>query len=195
MNGEPTIQKISRLAAMQLTICGIADLAQFRDANVSHMVSILDPDSIEPACLDTFPAHARLDLRFHDIVDEQSGMVCPNRRDIHRLLEFGRVIESRPGAHLLVHCHAGISRSTAAMTLLLAHGFADSTAEQAIERTLEIKPNSWPNFRMIEIGDEALGRGGNLVAAVRRHYADMIRRYPALGTVLGCGRALRGGVA
>lgn len=193
MPGDSAIQTGTGLAAMRLTICGIGDLDKFRDTNVSHMVSILDPGAAEPDGLTRFPAHARLELRFHDIIDEQGDMVCPQPGDIERLLRFGRAVGNGPAAdaHLLVHCHAGISRSTAAMTLLLAQAMAGQPPERALGRTLAITPNSWPNLRMIEIGDGLLGFGGGLTAAVRRHYADMVRAFPALAGVLGGGRHLR----
>jgi predicted protein tyrosine phosphatase len=86
-------------------------------------------------------------------------------------------------AYFLVHCHAGISRSTASMALVLAQALPDVPADRIFEEVLRIRPQAWPNLRIFEIGDAMLGRRGELVAAGvyriqldRRHYlADQMR--------------------
>lgn len=178
---------------IRLTVCGLHELHQLHDADVTHVVSILDPSPEPDAAFRPPSMHERLDLRFHDIIDDEEGMVSPQREDIVRLLEFGRKIwkGAHAEAHLLVYCHAGVSRSTAAMTLLLAHAMPDQPAQAAIDRMLQLRPYAWPNLRMIEIGDALLGCDGSLIAAVRRRYADMIRRYPELGRAIGRTRHLR----
>ena len=52
---------------------------------------------------------------------ETPGLQAPQSADVERVLTFGRdlLAEPRPTAHLLVHCHAGISRSTASMVLII----------------------------------------------------------------------------
>ena len=77
-------------ASTRLLICGIDQLDEYCTADISHIVSILDPGCAEPNIFRLFAQHERLDLRFHDIIDEHTGMVAPNGNDIERLLEFGR---------------------------------------------------------------------------------------------------------
>ena len=72
--------------------------------------------------------------------------------------------------HLLVHCHAGISRSTAAMATLLARHTPLGEEEGIFARIREIRPIAWPNSRMVDFADDILGRGGRLSAALREHY-------------------------
>jgi predicted protein tyrosine phosphatase len=180
---------------MRLSICGLHDLHELRSANVSHVVSILDPDVGADELFRPSAMHERLELRFHDVIDDEENRVSPQPADIARLLEFGCAIgkNGHAAGHLLVYCHAGLSRSTAAMVLLLAQALRPQPVEMAVERMLEIRPNAWPNLRMSEIGDTMLGCNGRLVAAVRRHYDDMIKRYPELGRAISRGRHLPGG--
>src|SRR5205823_14193730 len=64
-----------------------------------------------------FSPHRRLALRFHDIIETRPNCLAPQQADVERLLAFGHeLIEGLP-AHLLVHCHAGVSRSTASAAL------------------------------------------------------------------------------
>jgi predicted protein tyrosine phosphatase len=180
------MQTIFGLTTVRMTICGMIELGELPMSEVSHIVSILDPGSDGPHCLKTVPSHARLDLRFHDIIDERDNMVCPQRDDIQRLLRFGRTLDHdrESCTHLLIHCEVGISRSTAAAVLLFAQAFRDEPSGKAVERMLKARPYSWPNTRMIELGDELLERGGELITAVDRHYRAMVERFPELAAVI-----------
>jgi predicted protein tyrosine phosphatase len=178
-------------ACAPIIICGLDELEQHCNADVSHVVSILDPDTAEPALFRLFATQERLCLRFHDVIDEREGMVAPQRDDIDRLLRFGgSLAHSRSARRLLVHCHAGLSRSTAAAVLLLAQARPDRSPEAAVSEMLALKPKAWPNLRMIELGDQLLVCEGRLVRAVRRHYADMVERFPLLRHAVGLVRHL-----
>jgi predicted protein tyrosine phosphatase len=161
-------------APFRLTICGIAELGSYEGHGVTHVVSILDPGTPLPPAFHSYPDHVRLDLTFDDIIEESEDEVPPGRADVERVLAFGRTMLARSVEvpHLLVHCHMGISRSTAAAALLIAQAEPETPAEAIIARIAAQRPKAWPNLRMIEFGDAILGRQGTLVAAVRaRHYA------------------------
>ncbi len=180
-----------------ISVCGIPELDMFCTAGVSHVLSILDPGTPEPAAFGEFGEHARLELRFHDVIDEREGHVAPRAPDVARLLDFGEEIlrESADGVHLLVHCHAGISRSTAAMILLLAQARPDRPGAEALAEVVRVRPHAWPNLRMVEFGDTLLGRGGELVAAVRAHYRAVVALRPEVGRAMlegGRGREVAG---
>jgi predicted protein tyrosine phosphatase len=172
----------SGFAPFSLTVCGIEELAGHCEVGVSHVLSILDPGYPSPPAFGSFGEHERLELRFNDIIDERADAIAPRREDIETLLLFGRSLlrESPSNAHLLVHCHAGVSRSTAAMALILAQSRPDRPAAHALAEVVRIRPQAWPNLRMIELGDALLGRGGEIVAAVRRHYRIAAFRRPEL---------------
>jgi predicted protein tyrosine phosphatase len=161
-----------------MTVCGIADLEGHCATGASHVLSILDPGHPVPAAFDGFPEHRRLELRFHDVIEPDTAGVPPSEADVAALLAFGRGM--RDGAHLLVHCHAGISRSTAAMTLILAQALPDTAADDVLGEVFRIRPKTWPNLRMMEIGDRMLGRGGDLVAASHRIYRVQLEIRPHL---------------
>ena len=98
--------------APRLTICGIAELGEHSAAGVTHVLSLLGPTSPDPPEFAAFAPHRRLILRFHDVIEPQPDQIAPTREDVERLLVFGREVGETPQAHLLVHCRAGVSRST-----------------------------------------------------------------------------------
>ena len=174
-----------------LTVCGIAELDGHASLGVSHVLSILDPIAPVPEAFGAFGEHAKLELRFDDVIEDTPGMIAPQPEHVAQILAFGRdlLAEPRPQAHLLVHCHAGISRSTAAMALLIAQGLPEQDAATVLAAVHAIREKAWPNLRLIEMGDAALGRGGLLVAAAHRLYALQLERRPQLAEFMeGCGR-------
>jgi len=175
----------STLVPFGISVCGVDELASFAEHGVSHVLSILDPGQPEPAALAAFPAHARLDLRFHDIIEEREGEIAPMASDVDLLLAFGRDLEAEPKerAHLLVHCHAGISRSTASMVLLLAQARPDKPAATVVNEVVRIRPRAWPNLRIVRLGDALLKREGTLVTAVRAQYAKRLAETPELAQI------------
>jgi predicted protein tyrosine phosphatase len=180
---EPSASTTSR----RLTICGLNELGSFQNAAVTHVLSILDPDHPDPADFAAYAPHKRLTLRFDDIIDPAPGMLLPEREHIEKLLSFGEGLATAGGdplSHLLVHCHAGISRSTASMTILLAEAWPDREADELFDHVREIRPQAWPNSLMISLADDLLGRGGELNAALCRHYSEQIRRKPDLAEMI-----------
>jgi predicted protein tyrosine phosphatase len=167
-----------RLAPFQVTICGIDELGFHWEAGVTHVLSILDPGWPEPEALGAFDAHRRLELRFHDVIEAGPGWIAPERRDVEQLLTFGRDLTEARGTHLLIHCHAGVSRSTAAATLILAQTHPDRPAEEALLTVVRQRPRAWPNLRILELGDALLGRRGQIINAVRAYYRRVLEREP-----------------
>jgi predicted protein tyrosine phosphatase len=165
----------------KITICGIEELVDYSDARVTHVLSILDPSTPEPDAFGAYGEHARLELRFHDVIEENvPGYDAPQPHHIEALLEFGRDLIGRPAeeTHLLVHCHMGISRSTAAALLLLAEAAPDRPAKEMMAEIAHVRSKAWPNLRMVEIGDAMLGRSGELVRAVRDRHQQMAQALP-----------------
>jgi predicted protein tyrosine phosphatase len=167
----------------RITVCGLDELENQAAAGVTHVLSILDPGWPEPESLRDFDVHRRLRLHFHDVIDRLPGWIAPEPWDVDLLLAFGRDVAD-PGAHLLVHCHAGVSRSTAAATLILAQRYADRPADEALARVARLRPRAWPNLRMLELGDAALRRNGEIVTAAGAQYRRVLAREPLLAEAM-----------
>ncbi len=176
----------------RITVCGLDELAGHRARNVTHILSILDPGWPEPEALHAFDVHRRLKLHFHDVIEPLPGWIAPERWDLELLLAFGRDLGAIPSEtgeeptypHLLVHCHAGVSRSTAAAILILAQRDPARPARDAVGEVIRARPRAWPNLRMIELGDALLGRRGEIVAAVRTLYRLVLAREPWLAEAM-----------
>ena len=165
-----------------LTICGISELPDQRERSVTHVLSILDPEHPDPEAFGAYDPHHRTILRFHDIINPIPGMILPQPEHVEAVLSFGEALAGskaeRTEGHLLVHCHMGVSRSTAAMLTLMAQAEPDESEDRLFERLREIRPQAWPNSRMIAFADDLMARNGRLTDALRRHYGHQIRTMP-----------------
>lgn len=170
------------VAPWKITVCGIDELPDHSEVGVTHVLSILDPQWPVPDAFGSFGEHERLELRFDDVIEDVADMTPPTEADVARLLAFGRTLiaEAAEGAHLLVHCHAGVSRSTASMILIVAQARPDVPAAVIVDEVFAHRQKAWPNLRLIEMGDRMLGRGGEIVTAVHGVYREQLRRRPAL---------------
>jgi predicted protein tyrosine phosphatase len=178
------------LASFRVTICGIPELDEHCAAGVTHILSILDPEWRDPPSIAGFPPHRRLALRFHDIIEPTRDLLAPSRDDVERLLAFGRELDEPAGGHLLVHCHAGVSRSTAAAALILAQAHPDRPAGEVLDAVAQIRPRAWPNLLILEFGDVLLGRDGEIIAAAGALYRRVLDRDPYMeGAMIDGGRA------
>jgi predicted protein tyrosine phosphatase len=165
-----------------LTVCGLDELDSHSERGVTHVLSILDPEWPEPEAFEDFDPHARVTFRFHDAIEPELGVVLPQKSDVNAILAFSR--DAGDVNHLLIHCHAGISRSTAAMLMILAQAHPHEKEDAVVDRLLEIRPQAWPNSRMIGFADELLGRDGRLSAAVARIYARRLKIEPELAQTM-----------
>jgi predicted protein tyrosine phosphatase len=166
----------------RITVCGLDELALHHAARVTNVLSILDPQWPVPEVFGTFGEHEKLELRFNDVIEEEAGAVPPAPEHIEQLLTFGRSLDREPKteAHLLVHCHAGVSRSSASMALLVAQALPERDGAAIFADILRIRPQIWPNLRIVEMGDRALGRNGDLIAAAHGVYRLRIGKDPHL---------------
>ncbi len=69
---------------------------------------------------------------------------------------------------MVIHCFAGVSRSTAA-AFIAACALKPERDEFAIARAIrEASPTATPNARLVALADEALGRKGRMNDAIVR---------------------------
>jgi predicted protein tyrosine phosphatase len=165
-----------------LTICGLEELSHHSARGVTHVLSILDPDWAEPTDFGTYAPHHRTTLRFHDAIEPGPNTMLPRRDHVEEILRFGSFLANdavgSDEAHLLVHCHMGISRSTAAMAILMAQSNSDESEEWVFSHLLSLRPQAWPNSLMVEFADTLLGRQGRLMAALADLYARQLAKRP-----------------
>ena len=171
------------LLTHKVTICGIPELPQHCSSGVSHVLSIIDTHEPRPAALDDFFEIDHELIRFDDIVAEYPGFEACTPAHIAKVLEFGERVHAHPQGTVLVHCHAGISRSTAAAAILMAQ-HAPGQEEAAFLKLLGMRKHGWPNTRMVEFADELLKRDGAMLRGLVAYRRALLDAKPHLSQVV-----------
>lgn len=143
-------------------VTNLVDLpAHARAVRPSHLISLVETAQQPPTPPEIRPdRHLRVEI--DDIWEPYPGQVMPDETHVRRLLDFVQLWPC--DAPLLVHCMAGISRSTAAALIALTIKCGESEAD--IARRLRIAaPHAQPNRRLIALADHMLGREGRLISA------------------------------
>jgi len=107
-----------------------------------------------------------LHLSMHDIAAPREGLTAPAREHVAAILDFARRWAGNPKAPLVIHCHAGISRSPAA-AYAIAASLQPTRDEEDLARELRRRsPMATPNPLIVAHADALLGRAGRMIAAI-----------------------------
>jgi predicted protein tyrosine phosphatase len=132
-------------------------------SKASHLLTWLqDEIVVETPTLIAPERHIRFHI--HDISEPLLGYAAPGREHIDQLIEFA--LEWGGQGPIVVHCWAGISRSTAAAYTALCAINPDASEELIAKRLRQASPTAYPNRLMIRLADAALSRRGRMVQAV-----------------------------
>jgi predicted protein tyrosine phosphatase len=145
-------------------VCSLARLHDtVQQSGALHIVTLLKhTDRVER------PNHIseanHLVLGMDDITIQMDGYVIPCEEHVGRLISFVRGWDrAKP---LVVHCYAGISRSTAG-AYVAACALNGERSELAIAKELRrASATATPNVRIVSLADRMLGRDGRMVAAI-----------------------------
>ena len=145
-------------------VCSLSRLHRtVEETGARHIVTLLkDSDLVQrPDCV---ALEDHLVLGVDDITSELDGYVVPAEAHVARLLAFVRGWNR--AAPLVVHCYAGISRSTAG-AYIAACALNPRRDELAIARELRrASATATPNSRIVSLADRLLGRHGRMIAAI-----------------------------
>jgi predicted protein tyrosine phosphatase len=145
-------------------VCSLARLHDTVEATgASHVVTLLrDVDLVtRPARVD--PAN-HLIIHVDDITCPQYGYTHACEEHVGQLIEFVQAWDRT--APMVVHCYAGISRSTAG-AFTAACALNPRRDEKAIAQALRrASPTAIPNQLIVSLADHALGRNGRMIKAI-----------------------------
>lgn len=128
------------------------------------LLTLLSPETDVQALIALTPQR-RLHLVFHDIIEARDGLIAPSGEMISAMLDFGRACARE--TPLLIHCWAGISRSSAAAYILSCDRHPGRESELATALRARA-PFVTPNRLMVALADDLLGRKGMMVDAIAR---------------------------
>jgi predicted protein tyrosine phosphatase len=149
---------------MAIWISSLAEAPKIAEKHrVSRIVSLLSP-------YDTFPTFAcvgadcHLTVPIHDIAQDIGDWRAPAATDAERLIRFVETWDR--AAPILIHCWAGISRSTASAFITACVHNPQSDESEIAWAIRNASPTASPNPRLVAHADALLGRSGRMSKAV-----------------------------
>ena len=152
-----------------IVVCSLRAAAeQVAVIGATRAISILGSESEHPA-FESMQADNHLRLTFNDVAVATPGLTAPGAHDMVKLMTFIRQWDRT--SPMLIHCWAGISRSTAAGYIATCLLQPEREEEELAWALRKASPSATPNPMLIKLADEALGRDGRM----RRAIADIGR--------------------
>ena len=143
-------------------VCSLYEMPRYvRSLRPGYLVSLVQSE-FQPPTPAEVAAERHLRIAVHDVWERAPGAVAPEEEHVQDLLAF---LDRRSRSEgILIHCYAGISRSTAAALIALTLDL-DGREMEAAQRLRRAAPHAQPNPRIVALADQLLGKEGRLVAA------------------------------
>ena len=145
-------------------VCSLAALPEIvRITGASHVLTVMrNVEQVQRPASVLEANHLRVPM--DDIIEPMEGYTPPSAADVEQVLNFVRGWDR--AAPMVIHCYAGVSRSTAsafaAACMLNPH-----RDEIAIARQIRTaSPIAQPNRLIVSLADRALGRDGRMLRAL-----------------------------
>lgn len=150
----------------RIHVCSLAKVPEtIRSTGARSLVTLINRETAVSRPPEIV-AERHLHVAVSDIIEEMEGHILPSDAHVSELLAFVRRWDR--AEPMLIHCWAGISRSTAA-AFIAACALSPQCDEDEIAQDIRSKsPTATPNARLVAVADAMLGRGGRMASAVQK---------------------------
>lgn len=146
------------MADLDIKICDLKSAPGLANTWADKTISLIDATT--PLDLRFGDVDDHLVLKFDDVEDEKFPRFTPPKlEDVRQLLAFTENLED--DTKLLIHCHAGLCRSTAAAFLVFVQHNVHPV--DAMFEIIRQRKMAWPNILIVRLGDIVLEKNGELV--------------------------------
>lgn len=158
---------------MKIWISSLRDVHDAHaQASPAQIVSLLSPGSDFPD-FDGFNDDRHMRVEVNDILEDMENRPAPGEHHVETVVSFLK--GWKPDDPLLVHCWAGMSRSTATALIAACMHNPQADEEKIGAALAAASPTAYPNTRIVAIADEILGRDGRMARAAENIRKDEAR--------------------
>jgi predicted protein tyrosine phosphatase len=149
-----------------IIVCGLNAVQDQIDTHgVGRVISLLGPDTPHRTFIG-IESEQHLKLTFHDVVEMMEGFSAPRAIDAEKLIGFVETWDRKNP--MLIHCWAGISRSTASAYTALCMLRPKVDEEELAFELRAASPSATPNRLIVSYTDSLLGRQGRMSRAIEK---------------------------
>lgn len=145
-------------------ICPLSAIeAVAQQAGASHVMTLIN-EATPVQTPSSVCKNNHLRVTMNDINEPMPGLIHPTEGHVSAIIEFALTWDQQ--APMVVHCWAGISRSTAAAYTALCSLNADVSEHVLANHMRQASPTAHPNRLIISLADRLLSRSGRMVEAI-----------------------------
>jgi predicted protein tyrosine phosphatase len=145
-------------------VCSLAALPDtVRRVGASHVLTVMANVEQVQRPASVLPAN-HLKVQMDDIVEQMDGFVTPSEAHVEQVLSFVRGWNRN--APLVIHCYAGISRSTASAFAAVCALNPHRDEFVIAKKIRQASPIASPNRLIVSLADKMLGRDGRMLRAL-----------------------------
>jgi len=155
------------MISFKLAVCGMSELPEVWEktgADVVLSLVVEGPDWIRDAMPKSLGKPTMAVHYPMDDVEDPTDPLAPTEQDVMDILVEASMMEH--GNTMIIHCKAGISRSTAAAYAILCNALGPGKEQEALDILLQIRPTSYPNRLIVAYADRILDRGGKMLETI-----------------------------
>jgi predicted protein tyrosine phosphatase len=145
---------------MNLLVSSLSKVAEIQSQSQQPITKILGILEYNPSLAYANIPCEKTWIRVHDH-ELDLELDSPKEHHVYDILNFCTTL--KPIDNIIVHCHAGISRSTAAALIIMYTITKD--IDKCVELLLDMRPQASPNRLLCKIGDDILGSGTKIFDA------------------------------
>jgi len=132
-------------------------------SGAEHLITLINAGTPVDRPAQIAPGN-HLYLGFNDITAPMDGMTPPAAEHIHQLLAYVRRWDRQ--APVVIHCWAGISRSTAGAYITLCALYPELDEFEVAAQLRQTSPSATPNAWLVDLADTVLERDGRMREAI-----------------------------
>ncbi|MGL4636066.1 MAG: tyrosine phosphatase family protein [Beijerinckiaceae bacterium] len=149
-----------------IQVCSLAKLGRITaDINASHVLTLINERTAVERPASILPDN-HLYIGVSDIIEPLDGHIIPGEAHVQKLLHFvQRWDRAQP---MIIHCYAGVSRSTAGALITACALNPDRSEHEVASLIRQRSPTATPNLRLVAVADHMLNRNGALLKAAEQ---------------------------
>jgi predicted protein tyrosine phosphatase len=148
----------------RIHVCALSKVPDtVRAVGAKSLVTLINASTLVPRPPE-IAADRHLFVGMSDITEHMDGHILPESAHVAQLLTFiRRWDQAEP---LVIHCYAGVSRSTAAAYIAYCALHPQACEFETARRLRAMSPSATPNARLVALADAHLRREGRMIAAI-----------------------------
>ena len=150
----------------RIHVCSLSRIADVTEATGARSLVTLVNNNIRVSRPSTITPERHLHVAISDICEATEGHILADDDHVHSLIQFVRMWDrSEP---IVIHCYAGVSRSTAAAYITACALKSDADEASIAQQLRRASPTATPNARLVALADRILARDGRMNAAIKQ---------------------------